>query len=82
MLAEIVTTVYGASASIAVQVQISNDLENWTSAPTGGAATITAVGYQNASVATGIAAAYARLKISQANSNVSIISAGVNLAAL
>lgn len=81
-LVEIVTTVYGASASIAIQVQISNDLENWTSAPTGGTVTVTAIGYTTASVATGIAAAYVRVKVTSSAAVTSILSLGVNLSAL
>jgi hypothetical protein len=80
-LVEVVTYVYGAAASIGIQVQISNDLENWSNAPTGGTATVTSVGYATASVATGIAATYIRVKVTSAAAVVSILSLGANISA-
>lgn len=74
---EIVVFTYSGLTNVKVQVQESNDLENWRDKGT--VNTMTAIGYTAGNVVTAFAATYARLKVYTTGTGTAILSAGVNL---
>jgi hypothetical protein len=73
-------TVFRLTATnVSVQLQLSNDLENWTDE--GSAQTTTAEGYKLFTKITSLAAAYARLEFTLTGSGVGVYAAGINLSA-
>lgn len=71
------------SPAVTITLQLSNDLENWTSFSGMTNNAPTAAGYGLSSTATGIATAYVRLKASLSGTTpVAVVSAGVNTSLL
>ena len=77
---EIVTFTFSGLTNVKVQLQESNDLENWRDKGT--VNTVSAIGYTSGTVVTACAAAYVRLKIYTTGTGTAILSAGLNLSAL
>lgn len=69
------------SPAVSLQLQESNDLENWSDK--GSATSATAVGFKMCTAVTSIAAAYIRLKITLAGgATTAVVAGGVNTSAL
>lgn len=68
------------SATITVQLQESNDLQNW--ADVSGASFTVSSAYYGTNKTTGIASAYVRLKYTIATGGPAVLSAGINTALL
>jgi hypothetical protein len=81
---QVAVTVFRLTASegLAIQLQESNDRENWTDI--GGTTTIQTEGFTSITKVTGIATAYVRVKYSVADSisGIAILAAAINLATL
>lgn len=83
--AQVDAVVYSFSGtSVALQLQSSNDLENWKDLGAPTPATLTAVGYTLFSVITAIGAGYIRLKVTYVTAGAAscVLAAGVNTQAL
>jgi len=78
---QVETTVFAGSGTLSGQLEVSNDLENWSTH--GSAQTFTAVGYTlwPSSPTAGIAAAYIRVKWTS-NSGTWVLAAGIDTASL
>ena len=68
------------ATNVSFQLQVSNDLENWTNA--GSAQTVSAVGFLLLTAITSISGASIRIKATLTGSGVAVLSAGVNTALL
>jgi hypothetical protein len=73
----VVFALSGSSPQVSVQLQESNDLENWRDK--GSATVISAVGYTLAAAVTGIATAFVRVKVTLSGTTpISVVSIGIN----
>ena len=74
------TTLFALTATnVSFQLQVSNDLENWTDVGT--AQTATAVGYTMFTAETSITASYVRLKMTITGTGKAIVATGITLTA-
>lgn len=74
-------TVYALTATnVSTQLEVSNDMENWTAVGT--AQTTTAVGHQLFTADKDISAAYVRLRVSLTGTGTAVLAASVNIAPL
>lgn len=73
----VVFSLSGTSPQVSIQLQESNDLENWRDR--GSATTISAVGYTLTAAVTAIATAYVRVKVTASGTSpVTVVSAGLS----
>lgn len=74
----VVYAITGSSATLTIQLQESNDLENWKDK--GSASTATAIGYTLGSLTTSISSSYVRMKISITGTTPSsVVAAGISV---
>lgn len=74
-----ITTFSISASTLTVEVEVSNDLENWVK--TGASVDFTSAGYDTVA-ATAISSAYVRLSYSFESTSKAIVAAGVNVANL
>ncbi len=81
-LVEVVTTVYGASASIGIQMQMSNDLENWVDVVS--SPSMESPGYFTLQTSEGLGCRFVRLKyaVTGIDGDTAVLSAGIETADL
>jgi hypothetical protein len=76
-----VFSVVASSGTLTIQLEESNDLQNWAEVTSASETFATVTGWKR-KVATGIAAAYVRLKFSFTTNGPYIVGAGINTALL
>jgi len=68
-----------SATNVSYQLQVSNDLENWSNK--GSPQTHTTVGYKLFTTDTAVAAAYVRLKLTITGSGKAVVAVGITLSA-